>query len=210
VTETSVHSFCRFCPAACGVVIDVLDGRAHAVHGDTDHAVSNGYVCPKGMTLIEDQYSARRLRFAAMSVRGEQQPASVAEVLDDLALRLSSIVDAYGPDAVATFRGNAAYTDRGAMFVARRFMEVWALRAFYALGSRRGFKEAVSALMGRRPDFAAFPIMDTERATLTLLVRSTPWCRMDTILGRRPVRRIKRSASVAGGSSIRGEPRPHG
>jgi anaerobic selenocysteine-containing dehydrogenase len=194
VTETSVHSFCRFCPAACGVVIDVLDGRAHAVHGDTDHALSNGYVCPKGMTLIEDQYSARRLRSAAISVRGEQQPASVAEVLDDLALRLSSIVDAYGPDAVATFRGNAAYTDRGAMFVARRFMEGLGTASRYSTRSLDAVsKEAVGALMGRRPDFAAFPIMDTERATLTLLVGSNPVVSHGhDFWAADPVRRIKR------------------
>jgi anaerobic selenocysteine-containing dehydrogenase len=194
VTQTSVHSFCRFCPAACGVVIDVLDGRAHAVHGDTDHALSNGYVCPKGMTLIEDQYSARRLRFAAMSVRGEQQPASVAEVLDDLALRLSSIVDAYGPDAVATFRGNAAYTDRGAMFVARRFMEGLGTASRYSTRSLDAVsKEAVGALMGRRPDFAAFPIMDTERATLTVLVGSNPVVSHGhDFWAADPVRRIKR------------------
>ncbi|MCU1698157.1 MAG: molybdopterin oxidoreductase [Mycobacterium sp.] len=192
--ETSVHSFCRFCPAACGVVIDVLDGRAHAVHGDTDHAMSNGYVCPKGMTLIEDQYSARRLHTGAISVRGEQQTASVAEVLDDLAAKLSSIVDAYGPDAVATFRGNAAYTDRGAMFVARRFMEGLGTASRYSTRSLDAVsKEAVGALMGRRPDFAAFPIMDTERATLTVLVGTNPVVSHGhDFWAADPVRRIKR------------------
>jgi anaerobic selenocysteine-containing dehydrogenase len=156
--------------------------------------MSQGYVCPKGMTLIEDQYSARRLHTAAMSVRGERQTASVAEVLDDLAAKLSSIVDAYGPDAVATFRGNAAYTDRGAMFVARRFMEGLGTASRYSTRSLDAVsKEAVGALMGRRPDFAAFPIMDTERATLTVLVGTNPVVSHGhDFWAADPVRRIKR------------------
>ena len=50
------RSFCRFCEAACAVLVDVETGpdgteRVTRVRGDADSPLSNGYTCSKGRNL---------------------------------------------------------------------------------------------------------------------------------------------------------------
>ena len=45
---TLARSVCPYdCPDACGLLVDVVDGRAAAVRGDPDHPYSKGTLCPK-------------------------------------------------------------------------------------------------------------------------------------------------------------------
>jgi anaerobic selenocysteine-containing dehydrogenase len=44
----TVRATCPFdCPDACGLLVDVEDGRALKVRGDPDHPYSQGTLCPK-------------------------------------------------------------------------------------------------------------------------------------------------------------------
>ena len=45
------RSFCRFCEAACAILVDVDDDRVVRVRGDADSPLSHGYTCPKGRNL---------------------------------------------------------------------------------------------------------------------------------------------------------------
>ena len=44
-------SFCRFCHANCAIEVDIEDGRAVAIRGDTANALFGGYTCMKGREL---------------------------------------------------------------------------------------------------------------------------------------------------------------
>ena len=52
MTET-ITSYCRMCPASCGVRVTVDNGAAVQLAGDRDHPVSRGYVCPKGRRMAK-------------------------------------------------------------------------------------------------------------------------------------------------------------
>ena len=41
-------TFCRLCPAFCGMLVTVEDDRVVSVTGDPDNPVSRGYTCSKG------------------------------------------------------------------------------------------------------------------------------------------------------------------
>ncbi len=49
------------CFAACGVLIQVEDGRITAVKGDPDSPVNYGVLCPKGQAAVELLYHPERL-----------------------------------------------------------------------------------------------------------------------------------------------------
>lgn len=113
----TAKSFCRFCPAGCGVVVTVEGGRATAVKGDPDHPVSQGYTCPKGRKLADWHYRSDRLRIPRM--RGAEVRAD--ECVDDVAAALTRIVAESGPSAVGIFRGTAASQDTAGLFALERF-----------------------------------------------------------------------------------------
>src|SRR5690349_9078733 len=47
-TPMGVVTYCRICPATCGLVVEVEGGRAVAVQGDPDNPLSRGFTCTKG------------------------------------------------------------------------------------------------------------------------------------------------------------------
>jgi anaerobic selenocysteine-containing dehydrogenase len=51
-------SICRFCHAACPILVDVEDGRAVRVLGDRENPIYHGYTCAKGRALPEKKSSS--------------------------------------------------------------------------------------------------------------------------------------------------------
>ena len=47
MTRTA-HTYCDLCLSACGLEVDIDDGRIVAVRGDEAHPLSAGYLCTKG------------------------------------------------------------------------------------------------------------------------------------------------------------------
>ena len=45
---TVTKNICHQCPARCGIDVYTTDGRVHAIHGNPDHPIANGKLCPKG------------------------------------------------------------------------------------------------------------------------------------------------------------------
>jgi len=57
-----LRSTCPYdCPDACGLLVEVADGRAVAVKGDPDHPHSQGSLCPKMNRYQDTVHSPRRL-----------------------------------------------------------------------------------------------------------------------------------------------------
>ncbi|HXE32052.1 MAG TPA: molybdopterin dinucleotide binding domain-containing protein, partial [Terriglobales bacterium] len=53
---------CRECPAGCGMVVRVNDGRPTKVEGNPDHPVNRGKLCLRGQTAVQGLYNPDRLR----------------------------------------------------------------------------------------------------------------------------------------------------
>jgi len=41
-------SSCRFCPAGCGILVRVSEGRAKKIEGNPAHPVNRGKLCARG------------------------------------------------------------------------------------------------------------------------------------------------------------------
>ncbi|MDX1764775.1 MAG: molybdopterin-dependent oxidoreductase [bacterium] len=53
---------CRQCPAGCGILVRVDEGRAKKIEGNPLHPVSRGKVCARGQAAVQELYHPDRLR----------------------------------------------------------------------------------------------------------------------------------------------------
>ena len=115
-----VATYCRICPAACGLLVEKSDVRITAVRGDPLHPLSAGYTCPKGRRVASFHDAPDRfLRSQKRSAGGDLEPIAFESAVDEIGGRLSAVVNEHGPDSVAMFLGTqsvfATLTRRSAM-----------------------------------------------------------------------------------------------
>ena len=102
-----VSSFCRTCLAFCPISVTVANGRVVKVTGDTEAPEYEGYTCPKGRVLPEQNNAPDRVlaclkRQPAGGFAAIASHTAVAEVAE----RLRRIIDKHGPRSVAVYIGN--------------------------------------------------------------------------------------------------------
>jgi len=102
------HSVCALdCPDACGVLVQVEDGRATRMRGNPDHPVTRGFLCAKVTKYLDRVYSPDRLLYPLKRTgpKGSGSFARISwdEALDTIADRLTSVGREWGPEAVLPY-----------------------------------------------------------------------------------------------------------
>jgi len=105
MTET-VITHCHYCTSICGVQVQTENGRVKAIEPDRLNPYAWRDFCRKGLTAGELVEHPRRLRTPMKRVGDRYVPATYEEALDDIATRMNRIIEAHGPDAMATYHGN--------------------------------------------------------------------------------------------------------
>jgi anaerobic selenocysteine-containing dehydrogenase len=59
---THYASCCRFCPAGCGILVRVSEGRAKKIEGNPAHPVNRGKLCARGQAILQELYHPDRIR----------------------------------------------------------------------------------------------------------------------------------------------------
>ena len=123
---TTKRTLCGLCPAHCGMLVEVEDGRPIRFHGDPDNPVNNGKLCPKGSAVIEIYEHPDRLNHVLKRVgkRGEGQWETIGweQAMDEIAAKLADIRTREGPEALATLGGTMHARD----WATWRFITEWA------------------------------------------------------------------------------------
>ena len=93
----SVHyaSACTACPAACGLMVTVRDGRPIKLEGDPQHPASTGGLCALGQAHIRELYHSERYKgplIGGAEASWDQVDAEVKRGLDQLGSRKLAIV----------------------------------------------------------------------------------------------------------------------
>ncbi len=168
------RSFCRICPALCGIVVTVDDDdRVVGVRGDRDHPISQGYTCPKGRSLPAFHHADNRLDHPLLRVGDQFEPVSWERTFDDLQRSLSSVIADHGPDAVGAYLGTGAAFDPAGRRIARKLLQSIGSRSLYTSTTvDTPCKPLVSELMSGQP--MLIPVVDEQRPGLTLLIGSNP------------------------------------
>ncbi|HEU0124201.1 MAG TPA: molybdopterin-dependent oxidoreductase [Bryobacteraceae bacterium] len=102
------HSVCALdCPDACGLLVQVEDGRGVRLRGNPDHPVTRGFLCAKVTKYLDREYSPDRLLYP-MKRTGPKGSGSFArisweEALDTIAGRLQTAAREFGPESVLPY-----------------------------------------------------------------------------------------------------------
>ena len=139
------HSVCALdCPDACGLLINVENGKGSRLRGNPQHPVTRGFLCGKVARYLEREYSPGRLLYPQRRVgaKGEGRFARVNwdEALDEITARLKSIAGEFGPEAILpySYGGSMGFLQGAGMD--RRF--------FHRLGASRLDRTICSAAGG--------------------------------------------------------------
>lgn len=96
-----VRSTCGYCGVGCGLYIGVKDGRPVYTKGDPKHPVSQGTLCPKGLTEHEMVTSDNRVTTPMIRQNGRLQAVEWEEAFQHTSDKFKSIQAEYGKKAVA-------------------------------------------------------------------------------------------------------------
>ncbi len=62
LAEARIASVCLQCPAGCGILVRVVDGRAVKIEGNPKHPINLGRLCPKGQIGVQVLYDPDRIK----------------------------------------------------------------------------------------------------------------------------------------------------
>lgn len=193
--EVRTHpTICRLCPAHCGVLATVADGRVIEVRGDPDNPVFKGYTCPKGRALPEVHNDPARLLHSQKRLDdGCYAPLPVDDAMDAIAAKLRALVAEHGPRSVAIYTGTS-----GAAYPAAAGMGSAFLRA---IGSPMFFTPNTIDQPGKQIATAAHGHwlggdVDFETADSWMLVGLNPIISKSTgVPSQNPAQRLKEAAA---------------
>ncbi|OZE90746.1 formate dehydrogenase [Rhodococcus sp. 14-2686-1-2] len=123
----TVHTFCRICEPACGLLAQVHDEEIVSLAPDKDHPVHKGFSCHKGVHFLQVHNDPDRLDSPLRRQNhrrdqiGEFEAVGWDDAINDIASRLSDVRRKYGRGALAIYQGNPSafngtyYANAGAL-----------------------------------------------------------------------------------------------
>jgi len=106
---TKIRGWCGPCHFRCGKKLRIENGKAVEVKGDKKHPMSQGFQCARGSTNLEHLYHKDRVNFP-LKRDGERganawKKVSWEEALDEIADRLATLRERFGPETLSFFHG---------------------------------------------------------------------------------------------------------
>ena len=99
-------STCRQCPAGCGILVRVINGRARKIEGNPAHPLNRGKLCARGQAGLQVLYNPDRLKNAVRQSGGRGsrafEPLAWTQALDQLTAAFQTLTD---PSQVAFLGG---------------------------------------------------------------------------------------------------------
>lgn len=129
------RTFCRLCPAMCGMLVTTKGSQVTQAIGDPAHPLSEGYSCPKGRSLPALHHAEDRLSRPEMGRGAERREVGWDHILDDLAGRIGLLTNTHGPDSVGLYLGTGIAFDAAGRKVAKRFLRAIGSASNYSSGS---------------------------------------------------------------------------
>lgn len=210
MTTRTVHTFCRYCLASCGLEVTVEDNRVRKIAADKLNPHTWGDFCAKGRTAGQMVEHPRRILSPMRRVGDTYVEASWDEAITDIAERMNRIIDAGGPDAVAAYYGNpAGYSSSNLVFM-NAWLDAVGTHNRYAVGSvDQNALHVVAEAMYGSP--LMVPVSDVDNCDYFLIVGANPavsaWNWVESVPGgwRRALSRQRQGARIVVVDPIRTE-----
>jgi len=104
-----LKSTCLGCGGNCGAIYEVEDNKIKKVKGDTEHPLTRGFICAKGLAVEDIRSSPERLKhpMKRMGKKGEGKWAQISwdEAIGEIAENLGRVKEEYGAESFAISAG---------------------------------------------------------------------------------------------------------
>lgn len=109
----TAKTFCRNCSHFCGLEIDVENNEMVGVRGDKNHLIGQGYHCIKASMSLEfgNGKTGRITSSQKRQPDGTFTPVAAEQAMDEIAEKISGLIDQHGPRSLGLFYGTASYFD---------------------------------------------------------------------------------------------------
>jgi formate dehydrogenase len=197
----TVHTFCRYCLAACGLEVTVRDNKVLKIAPDKQNPHTWHDFCAKGRTANELVEHPRRITTPMRRVGDGYVEATWEEAIADISTRMKKLIAEDGPDTVATYWGNPAGFSSSNVIFQMGFADAIKTHSRYHVGSvdQNAMHVVATAMYGSQ---LMAPVSDIDNCDYFLLVGCNPavsaWGWLETVPGgwRRCLERQKAGATV--------------
>lgn len=171
-TETH-YRICPLCEACCGLEVHTRGAQVIAIRGAEQDVFSQGYLCPKGVSLKDLHEDPDRLRRPLIKRDGQFVEASWDEALAEVERRLLPIIQAHGGDAVAAVVGNPSAHKISLLSYFPRVVKALGTRNVFSASTLDQMpKQLSSGLMYGH--WLSIPVPDIERCDWLLMLGANP------------------------------------
>lgn len=172
-SQKTVHTFCRYCLASCGVEVSVENGRVVKIAPDRRNPHTWSDFCAKGRTAGQLVEHPRRITRPMRRVADHYVEATWDEAIADIARRMSVIIDADGPDAVASYTGNpAGFSSSNLLFLTGWLDAIGSHNRFHVGSVDQNALHVVAEAMYGSQLFV--PVSDVDNCDYFLLIGANP------------------------------------
>jgi len=150
--STTQHaSLCRLCHAACPIVVEVQDGVVLSVHGNRESPAYHGYCCSRGQASADHiRHPDRLLHSMKRQPDGSYRPIAVEKAMDEIAERLSAIIEEHGAHSLAAYCGTYSAPYPGSGLLAGGLVKMLGSPMVFSSGTiDQPGKDVANAMLGR-------------------------------------------------------------
>jgi formate dehydrogenase len=201
MSTRTVHTFCRYCLASCGLEVTVEDNRVTKISADKQNPHTWQDFCAKGRTANQLVEHPRRILAPMRRVGDTYVEATWDEAITDIAARMNALIDADGPDAVGIYYGNPSGFSSSNIIFMNGWLDAVGTQNRYFVGSvdQNAMHVVASAMYG---SMLMAPVSDIDNCDYFLLIGTNPavsaWNWLETVPGgwRRAIDRQKQGAKI--------------
>ncbi len=201
MTTGTVHTFCRYCLACCGIEVTVEDNRVTKISADKQNPHTWRDFCAKGRTANQLVEHPRRILNPMRRVGDTYVEATWDEAIADIAARMNAVIDVGGPDAVGAYYGNPAGFSSSNIIFYNGWLDAIGTHNRYSVGSvdQNAMHVVASAMYG---SILMAPVSDIDNCDYFLLVGTNPavsaWNWLETVPGgwKRALERKRQGAKI--------------
>jgi len=166
-------TICRMCPAGCGIIVRVMEGRAKKIEGNPDYPVNRGKLCARGQAGLQALYHPDRiqgpLRRNGDKGSGRFEPITWDAAVNELMGKLKELRTGQTPGELLLV--TPPLTGHLAL-VLQRFAQApgsgLQIATFEALEEARSTRMAVAQALGLGPAPTPVPFFDVANARFIL------------------------------------------
>ncbi len=205
-TEERV-TYCRICEPLCGMVATVEDGAVTKLRPDSEHPLSKGFACPKGIAMTEIQNDPDRVTHPLKrAADGSFERIPWEQALEEIGERLGAIKQVHGGGSIGWYMGNPGAFSYSHPLWAKGFLDGLGSQHYYTASSQDvSNRFAASSLLYGSP--FVLPIPDLERCEILFMVGANPMVSHGSVMSAPRIKDQLHAITGRGGRVIVVDPR---